>query len=227
MTVTTNDLGRVALGDNEYQSCVLQFPGEDTYVAGTMMARKDVSDTISVAYTRAGSSTFTAAATSQKRKTLKAGAYTATAGTLTSGVGRWTITDPDGNVAVFDTLANTDDLYVPEWGLKIAVTDPGSGTAFETGDVITCTVSADGDVVIYDPDGTGGAQTPVGVLPDQYAATGAEDQACNMIRFGKVNKNRLVIDDDTTVSDVHVNLLAQAGLYAIDQDDVSMTDNAT
>jgi len=226
MTATEVDLGQVALGDNVYQSVILQSPGSDTYAKGTLLARKDVSDTISIAYTRQGSSTFTAVGSSLKRKTLKAGDYTVTAGTLSSGVGRWTCSDPDGNTEAFTTLANTDDLVFTAMGLKLTISDPGSGTEFDTGDVIKATVAADGDVVIYDPDGSGGAQTPVGVLP--YAQTVAgSDLAASMITGGRVNKNRLVIDDGTTVSDVHVNLLKQSGIYAVDQDDLSTVNNST
>lgn len=224
MTITTNDLGHVALGDNVYQTMTLQFPQADTYVEGTILARKDVSDTIAVAYTRAGSSTYTVAASVQDRKTLKAGAYVATAGTMSSGAGRWTLADPDGNVEYCTTLTAAEHLIFPVSGLKLTVTETPS-TDWDTGDVITSTVSADGDVVIYDPDGTGGAQTPVGVLPYEATVTGAEDVAGSMIIGGKVNKNRLVIDDTTTVTDVHVNLLKQTGIYALDQDDISTLDN--
>jgi hypothetical protein len=223
-TITTNDAGYVALGNNVYQHVTLQSPGSDEYAEGTIMARKDVSDTIAVAYNGGRSSTFTAVATCQERKTLKAGNYVCTAGTLSSGVGRWSCADPDGNVAVFDVLVNTDDLYFPEFGLKVAISDPGAGTAFQTSDTITCTVAADGDVVVYDPDGTNGSQTPIGVL--QYAVTVAgTDIAANIITGGRVNKNRLIIDDTTTVTDVHVQLLKQVGIFAEDQDDLSMLDN--
>ena len=225
MTPTTNDVGHVALGDNVYQNVTLQFPGADSYVEGTIMARKDVSDTIGIAYTRAGSSDYTAVASSQKRKTLKVGAYTVTAGTLTAGVGRWTCADPDGNTETFTTLAADDAIVFSDMGLILTVT--AVAAAFETSDVITATVAADGDVVIYDPDGSGGAHTPIGVLPYAETTTGAADVAGNIITGGKVNKNRLFIDDTTTVTDVHVNLLKAVGIYALDQDDVSMLDNIT
>ncbi len=224
ITATVNDLGELALGDNVFQNVTLQSPGSDEYAAGTIMARKDVSDTIAVAYTRAGSSTFTAVASSQKRKTLKAGAYICTAGTMSTGAGVWTCADPDGNTETFTTLAATDNIIFSGMGLILTVSDPGGGTDFDTSDVITATVAADGDVVIYDPDGTGGAQTPIGVL--QYAVTVAgTDLAANIITGGRVNKNRLVIDDTTTVTDVHVQLLKQVGIFAVDQDDLSFLNN--
>jgi hypothetical protein len=224
MTATSNDVGKIALGDNTYQNVTLQSPGSDTYAAGTIMARKDVSDTITVAYNGGRSSTFTAVATCQERKTLKVGNYVCTAGTLSSGVGRWSCADPDGNIDVFDVLVNTDDLYFAEFGLKVAISDPGAGTAFQTSDTITCTVAADGDVVIYDPDGTGGAQTPTSILQYEQAVAGS-DLAANVITGGKVNKNRLIIDDTTTVTDVHVQMLKAVGIFAIDQDNLSFVDN--
>jgi len=223
ITATVNDLGELALGDNVFQNVTLQSPGADEYAAGTIMARKDVSDTIAVAYARSGSSSYTAVASTQERKTLKAGAYTVTAGTLSSGVGRWTCSDPDGNTETFTTLAADDDIIFSSMGLILTVTATPS-TEWDSTDVITATVAADGDVVIYDPDGTNGSQTPIGVL--QYAQTVAgSDLAANIITGGRVNKNRLVIDDTTTVTDVHVQLLKQVGIFAVDQDDLSFLNN--
>jgi hypothetical protein len=224
MTATQNDIGHVALGDNVYQSCVLQFPGADTYVKGTILARKDVSNTIVVTYARTGTSTYTAVASTQERKTLKAGAYVVTAGTLSSGIGRWTCADPDGNTETFTTLAADDDIIFSDMGLILTVTATPS-TVWDTGDAITATVAADGDVVIYDPDGSNGSQTPIGVLPQAHTTSGSADVASNIIIGGKVNKDRLVIDDGTTVTDIHVNLLKASGIYAVSQPNVSTIDN--
>ena len=223
MTITTNDVGRVELGENVYQSCILQFPQADTYAVGTILARKDVSSTIADTIVQQGSGNYTAVASSLARRTLKVGNYVATAGTLTAGVGRWTMVDPDGDIEIYTTLAAAEDMSFAALGIKLTIT--AVSNAFETGTTITCVVAADGDVVIYDPDGNGGAQTPVGVLPDAVTTTGSADVAASMIIGGKVNKNRLVIDDTTTVTDIHVNMLKASGIYALDQDNLSMLDN--
>lgn len=225
MTATTNDVGRIELGDNVRQMVVLQSPGSATYAVGTLMATKAVSSTLAVAYTRAGSSTYTVAATMQKRKTLKAGAYTVTAGTLAAGIGRWTVSDPDGNTETFDTLAAADHIVFAGIGLILTVT-AGGGTVWDSGDVITVTVTADGDTVIFDPDGNGGAQTPTSIMPYEQVVAGT-DMPASVITGGKVNKDRLVIHDTTTVTDVHVQMLKDVGIFALDQEDVSMIDNVT
>jgi hypothetical protein len=225
MTATTNDVGHVALGDNVYQNVILQFPKADTYVKGTIMARKDISDTIGVAYSRSGTSTYTVAASCHASVSLELGAYVVTAGTLTTGYGPWTAVSPvTGKSETITTAADTDNLVFTTLGLTLTVT-AGGGTTWDTGDVITVTTTADGDTVIYDPDGTGGAQTPTSVMPYEETTTGVADVAGNVITGGKVNKNRLVIDDTTTVTDVHVNMLKDVGIFALDQDDVSMLDN--
>lgn len=227
MTVTTNDVGHVALGDNVYQNVTLQFPGADTYAAGTIMARKDISDTIGIAYTRAGTSTYTVVASCHTSVSLELGAYVVTAGTLTTGYGPWTAVSPvTGKSETITTTADTDHLVFTMLGLTLTVT-AGGGTTWDTGDVITATAAADGDTVIYDPDGKGGAQIPKSVLPYARTTTGAEDVAGNVIVGGRVNKNRLVIDDTTTVDDTHVKMLQDVGIHAIDQDDLSFLDNTT
>jgi hypothetical protein len=44
--VTTNfDTGGVVMGNNEYEDGLLKFPGADTYVAGTILARDPLDET--------------------------------------------------------------------------------------------------------------------------------------------------------------------------------------
>lgn len=226
MTATTNDLGHVACGNNTYKMVTIQFPQADTYAEGTIMARKDISDTVTVAYTRAGSSDYTATAAFHTSVTPELGGYVVTAGTLTAGVGTWTAVAPvTGASETFTSTAADDDLVFTNLGLTLTVTAVAS--EFETGDVITATTAADGDYVIYDPDGKGGAQVPKGVLHYAKTVTAQSDVTGNVIVGGEVNKNRLVIDDTTTVDDTHVNMLQDVGVHAVDQDDLSMTDNTT
>lgn len=224
-TITTNDVGHVAIGEVVKKHVTIQFPQLDTYAEGTIMARKDHSDTIAVAYTRAGTSTYTVVATGHTSRSLHLGGYVVTAGTLSSGVGTWTAVDPiTGETETFTSTADTDHLLFPNLGLTLTVT-AGGGTTWDTGDVITCTVAADGDYVIFDPDGKGGAQTARAVLPYAITVAAQSDVAGSVITGGRVNKNRLVIDDGTTVDDTHVLMLQECGIWAEDQDDLSMLDN--
>ena len=227
MTVTSNDIGHVALGDNVYKMVTLQFPQGDTYAEGTIMATKINSDTIAVAYTRAGTSDTTVVATPNAGFTLQTGDYVVTAGTMSSGAGVWTCVAPDGQLQAITTAASTDDLDFDNLGISMAVTETTSPDDWDTGDVITLTVAADGDTVIYDPDGTNGAQVPTGVLPYEKTVAAQSDVAASVIVGGKVNKNRLVIDDTTTVVDAHVLMLQDVGIDALPQDDLSTTDNIT
>ena len=226
-TITTCDTGSVALEGCKYrEDDLLYFSGVDTYAAGTILGRRLVSNTIAVAYTRAGSSTYTAAASMQKRKTLKAGAYVVTAGTLGAGIGQWTCADPDGNTETFTSLAATDDIIFPGMGLILTVTATPSAV-FETADVITATVSAQSGtpLVAYDVDGTGGAQDPVAVMPDAYTSTGSGNVAYQPIVGGEVNRDRICTDAGDTITDEILDALKRNGIVATKQTQLSVLVN--
>ncbi len=227
MTATVNDAGEVALGNNEHQRVTLQFPQADTYAKGTIMARKINADTPTIAYTRADDSTSTVVGSPYANMTLEAGAYTITAGTMTAGVGTWTAVAPSGKHEQFTSTASDDNLEFPNLGLYLTTTEAGTPSKWDTGDIITATVVADGDTVIYDPDGSNGAQVPTGVMPAAKTVTAQSDVPFDIIISGLVNQNRLVIDDGTTITETHLALLKDIGIIPIDQDELSTVDNYT
>ena len=229
-TITTCDSSPSCILRNpEYRQDTLYFSATDTWLRNTILARKVISDTIAVAYTRASTSTYTAAAACDASKTLQAGAYVCTAGTMTTGAGPWTCVAPDGSTETITTAAASDNLHFHNLGLSLTVT-AGGGTDWDTGDVITCTVSAQSGtpLVLYDIDGTNGAQVPVAILPYEVVKTGAGSVAADAIVSGVVRKDKLVIDadgDSTNVSDHVMDLLAQAGITVLLNTDVSVLDN--
>lgn len=220
-TITTIDNASVALGDNTYRDDGVKFSGADTYVEGTILARKLVSDTIAIAYTRAGTSTYTVAASCHNALTLEVGAYVVTAGTLSSGAGPWTAVSPvTGKKETITTTADTDHLVFSELGLTLTVT-AGGGTTWDTADVITATAAAESGlplVAYVKTTGKGGAQVPVAVMPYDLVATGSGTLAARPIVGGKVNADRLVIDADgdaTNVDDAVLDMLKASGIQAI------------
>lgn len=229
ITITTCDQAPSCMLKNpEYREDTLLFGGADTWVKNTVLARKLINDTIPAAIT--GSGVWTVAGATAAGRTLQAGAYVATAGTLSSGVGTWTMVAPDGQHEQFTSTANDDDLEFPNLGITITVTDPGDETDFATGDVVTCTVSAQTGtpLVCYDIDGTNGAQVPVAILPYESVQTGGGSVAASVWVGGVVRQDKLVIDADgdaTNVDDHVMDLLANAGFTVLLNTDVSVLDN--
>jgi len=229
MTVTTCDQSPSCILKNpEYRGDTLLFTGADTWAQNTILARLLINNTIAAAIT--GTGVWTVAGATDAGRTLQAGAYVATAGTLSSGVGTWTMVAPDGQHEDFTSTAADDDLEFPNLGITITVTDPGSETDFVTADVVTATVAAQSGtpLVCYDIDGTNGAQVPVAILPYASVQTGGGSVACSALIGGVVRQDKLVIDADgdaTNVSDHVMDLLANAGFTALPNTDVSVLDN--
>jgi len=218
ITITNNDVGQIELSDGRFRDDTIKFAAADTFVAGTILARKLVSDTLAVAYTRAGSSDYTATASTRNGKTLQVGAYTLTAGTLTAGVGAWTAVAPNGETGSYTVATAAADIVFATLGITVDVT--AVANPFETGDVITITVSAESGlplVAYVKSTGTNGAQTPVAVLTYAKTVTAGGSVAARVLVKGEVNATRLVIDADgdaTNVDDYVLDLLKANGIVA-------------
>ena len=229
ITITTCDQSPSCILENpKYREDTLLFSGADTWAQNTILARKLISDTIAIAYTRAGSSDYTAVGSTNASKTLQAGDYVVTAGTLTTGVGQWTAVAPDGDTETFTSTAADDALVFGRLGLTLTVT--AVANEFETGDVITATASAESGtpLVLYDVDGTNGAQVPVAILPYEVVQTGGGSVAASALISGVVRQDKLVIDADgdaTNVDDHVMDLLANAGITVQLNTDISVLDN--
>ncbi len=111
-------------------------------------------------------------------------------------------------------------------GLKFTLTD--GSTDFVAGATFTITVAADGKLVPYNPAGAGGVQRPIAVLTHDCSRTGAGDVAIRAMVYGKVNKQRLIINVDgngTNITAPILDQLRRAGIVAIDVKDLSVLDN--
>jgi len=227
--ITNIDNGSVELRDAECRDELLVFAGVATILAGTILARKLVSDTVAVAYTRAGSSDYTAVASQDSGRTLELGDYVVTAGTLTAGVGEWTAVAPGGATESFTSSAAGDDLLFPALGLTLTVTVVAA--AFETGDVITATAAAETDlplVPFVKTTGTGGAAIPKAVLQYEHTSAGAGNEPIRPIVSGVINATRLVINADGDASNVDNAVLDQlrdCGIVALDVKQLAHVDN--
>jgi len=230
--VTNVDIYSIALANEELQDDTVLFAAADTFVKGTIMARKLVSDTVPVTPDVGNTGTFTLAVVANAAKTLKAGTWTLVAGTLSSGLGPWTLTDPEGAAQTVTTAGgvNTDDLNFANLGLTVTVTDPGSGTEFATGDSATFVVSAQSGtpLVPFSPTGVNGAQTPKALMTYEITKSGSGSLAVRALVKGKVNKSRLVIDEDgdgDNVTAVIVDQLNDVGIVAVPVQQLAVLDN--
>lgn len=228
LTVTNNDLSTVILKDAVHEDIILKFPGADTYVEGTILARKQVAD-VPVAAADGGNTgdgTVTAVSVIAGDEIPLVGIYVLTCTFAVTNGGVFKLEDPNGNlVADGITLRVGAGLVttVVAAGMTFLVTD--GATDFAAADFFTITVVVDGDAVIYAVDGIGGAQIPSMVLTYEAVATGVEDQAQRAMVAGEVRREKLVIDAGGTITDRLVDQLRDFGIVARSVTELNIQDN--
>jgi hypothetical protein len=228
LIVTNNDLGTVIFKDAVHDDIILKFPGADTYVEGTIMARKQIVDAIAAVADggNTGDGTVTAGSVVAGDVIPLVGAYVLTVSTGVANGGIWKLEDPNGNLIadnlVMEVGAGLATTFVAG-GMQFTITD--GGTDFAAADFFTLTIVVDGDVVIYDVAGVGGAQIPEMILTYETAATGVEDQAQRALISGQVRREKLVIDAGGTVTDRIVDKLRDFGIVALSVKELNIQDN--
>ncbi len=230
MVVTNLDRGKVELRNGVFQDELLVFGGEDTFVAGTILARRRVGLTPIAAADggNTGTGTVTALAVTDGPVVPLVGAYVLRCTEAVSNGGVFRLEDPNGQVVASDirmTAGSGASTVVEVAGLRFTLTD---ATDFIVGDLFTITVAADGKLVPFDPAGAGGAQFPIAVLTyDAYKAD-AGNLPVRPLVAGVVNKNRLVIDadgDGDNITAVIVDQLRAAGIVAEVVTQIATLDN--
>lgn len=225
--ITNNDLGTVIIANAIHNDVILKFPSADTYVEGTIMARKAVADAVTASsITGTGDGTVTLATVVSGQVVPIVGVYVLNCIVALANGGTFELVDPNGaQVAGGLTLtvgAGAATVF-EAGGMQFTITD--GGTDFVVGDTATLTVAADGDVVIYATDGAGGAQIPSMVMTYETVATGAEDQAQRAMVSGRVRREKLVIDAGGTVTDSIVDALRDFGIVAESVSELNIQDN--
>ena len=228
LTVTNNDLGTVILKDAEHDDIILKFPGADTYVEGTILARKQVADAIAAVADvgNTGDGTFTAGAVIAGDVVPLVGAYNLECITAATHGGVFKLEDPNGNIIANNLIMTAGAGLATIFsvgGLTITVTD--GATDFIVGDKAALTVVVDGDVVIFAVDGLGGAQIPSMVLTYKAVATGVEDQAQRAMVSGQVRREKLVIDAGGSITDRITDQLRDFGIVALSVKELNIQDN--
>jgi hypothetical protein len=227
LTIQNYDVGGIVIGNAEYFDGTLKFPGADTYAVGTILAVKAVSDTVAVAADggNAGDGTVTAVSPAAGSVPL-VGAYNLECTFAVVNGGVFKLEDPNGNIVADNLTMRVGAGLATAFsvaGLEFTITD--GATDFGAGDKFSLTVAADGDYVIYDPTGTGGAEFPRAILTVAYTATGASDVPFRPLVKGRVRREKLVIDGGGTVTDAIVEQLRDYMIIAQDVDETYIQDN--
>lgn len=228
ITITNNDLGTVVLCDEKFDDVLLAFPGADTYVEGTILARKQVADAITATADvgNTGDGTFTAASVIAGDTIPLVGDYNLECVSAVTNGGIFKLEDPNGNIVannlVMTAGAGAATIFTAA-GMTFTITD--GATDFIVGDKAALTVAADGDVVVFAEDGIGGAQVPSMVLTYDITTTGAADVGARAMVSGRVRREKLVIDAGGTVTDRIVDQLRDYSIVAQSVTELNILDN--
>ncbi len=230
LDITNIDIASIALAGEKFRDDLLTFAGTDTFVEGTILARRAVATAVTAsAVSGGGNGTVTAASVVEGSVVPKVGVHTLTVVTAVANGGVWKLTDPNG-ATVAENLIMTPGVgaatVFEAGGLQFTITD--GGTDFSAGATATLTVAADGKLVPYSPAGVGGAQVPVAVLTYEVSRTGSGDVAVRALFEGEVNKNRLIIDVDgsgVNITKAICDQLISHGIFPTDVQQLSRLDN--
>lgn len=227
LTITNIDTYSIARGGEMWRDETLTFAAADTFVKGTILARRSVATTVTAsAVTGTGNGTVTAATVVEGPVVPLVGAYVLTVVTAVTNGGVWKLVDPNGAL-VTDGLVMTVGAgaatVFEAGGLRFTITD--GSTDFAAADTATLTVAADGKLVPFDPTLGGGVQIPVAVLTYEVTKASSGDVPVRVLVGGEVNKNRLVIDSGATITNAHLDLLRSMGIFATNVEQLAELDN--
>lgn len=227
LDITNIDTGTIALGGEEFRDETLTFAAADTFVKGTILARRAAATAVvASAVTGTGNGTVTAATVVEGPVVPLVGAYVLTVVTAVTNGGVWKLVDPNGAL-VTDGLVMTPGAggatIMEAGGLRFTITD--GSTDFAAGDTATLTVAADGKLVPFNPAGAAGEQIPVAVLTYDVTKASSGDVAIRALVCGKVNKTRLVIDAGGSITNAICDQLRSISIIPIDVQQLAELDN--
>lgn len=230
-TITNIDLGELALHGDEYRDDTLRFDAADSFVKGTILARRAVVQTPVAAADggNTGNGTVTALSIVEGPVVPLPGAYVLRCTAAVTHGGVFRLEDPNGAIVAtgLEMTAGAGVATVFEVaGLRFTVTD--AATDFVAGDFFTITVTADGKLVVFAKAGSRGDQVPVAVLAHAITKGGAGTEPVRVLVAGTVNKKRLVIDadgDDSNVDAAVMDQLREVGIVPIDVQQTAVLDN--
>lgn len=231
LEITNNDLGSVVLGNPEMKDDLLTFGGAGTVLNGTILARKVVENSIGVAAGggNVGDGTVTPAVVGSGPIVPIPGVYNLECVEAVAEGGVFKLEDPNG-IQVAGALTMTIGAGTPTVfdvaGLAFTITD--GGTDFSVGDQFDLTLTADGNMVPFAINGTGGAQVPKTVITYDVTAAGGGDIAIRSMISGQVRTERLIIDadgDGSNITDAILDQLRDYGITPVNVQELNIQDN--
>ncbi len=231
MDSQTCDNGAIERSGGKYRDELLTFAAADTFVPGTILARRKVALVPTASAVAGGTGTGTVTALSIPGSTVvpMVGAWLLTCVEAVANGGIFKLQDPNGMVVATDlrmTVGAAGATVVEVAGMQFTITD---ATDFIVGNSFTITVAADGKLVPFNPAGAGGEQIPVAVLPYSATKAASGDLPIRALVAGEVNKDRLIIDVDGTGANITNAILDQlraVGIVATDVLQISTLDNS-
>jgi hypothetical protein len=225
--ITQCDVGGIAIGEAIHRDETVTFAAADTFVAGTILARRSVAVAVTAsAVTGTGNGTVTAATVVAGSVVPLVGAYVLRCTEIATHGGIFRLEDPNGAIVATDLrlTAGAGVATVFEVaGLTFTITD--GSTDFAAGDTATLTVAADGKLVPFDPVGAGGVQVPCAVLTYDLTKAASGDLAARVLVRGEVNATRLVIDAGGTVTAAILDQLRARGITGTSVSQLDALDN--
>jgi len=211
--ITNVDNGSVLLGGRGvWRNELVTFGGADTFVEGTILARREVTKTPTAQADgdNTGDGTVTALSVVDGPVVPLVGGYTLECVAAETNGGTFKLVDPNGAKVATDlkmTAGAGASTVFEVAGLQFTVTDGDAD--FAVGDKFTITVAKDGKFVPFNPGGAAGEQIARSVLTSDLVATGAGDVPAEVLVDGMVDENRLVIDADGDGSNITAVILDQ------------------
>ncbi len=90
---------------------------------------------------------------------------------------------------------------------------------------IMAVLTASGKLQPFDIGGAGGLEIPKYILTVELEATGAGDLQTRALKSGKVRREKLVIDNGGTITDVQIDQLRDFTIIANPVDELNIQDN--
>jgi len=228
LTITNNKPRGVVIWDPVFEDETLSAPGAATYVKGTVLARKTLLDAITEAADggNTGDGTITLATVVAGPVVPLVGTYVLTVTTAVTNGGILQLKDPNGAIVASDLImtAGAGAATVFEAaGLEFTITD--GATDLAVADFFTMITAADGDVVVYDRVGAGGAQIPMMVLHDEEVFAGVGTTPVRPIISGRLRRGDLIVHGAAAITDAEADALRDFGIIPLATTQLGELDN--
>jgi hypothetical protein len=224
--INNNDTEKLVIRDARYRQEVVKFTAAQTYLEGAILARKLLSDTVSVAADggNTGDGTVTAAALASGGPAL-VGAYNLECTAAVTNGGVFKLEDPNGieleNAITIPAGAGNSIVFVGH-GLTFTLTD--GATDFIVGDKFSLTTTEDGVLEAYAADGVDGTEIPMSLMPRARTEASGANYPQSVLVEGEVVQSIVETAQGGALSKALIDklldasIVVQTGVQLLEQD---------